>query len=121
MLGACAWALAHGERPLWQLWLAGAAALITLIWGGYYALLRYQVDALGISHHSFFCTRNRILWEELDGVTVDEQDSMGTARCTITLRAKDGRTLTLSSDLLPLEEVQELAAELRPEGAIQRS
>ncbi len=116
VLGAVAYVLWQGGRPEWQQWLAAAAALITLIWGGYYALLRYQVDALGVSCHSFFFTRCRILWEELESVDVDEQDAMGTARCALTLRAKDGRSLTLSSDQLALDEVEELAAELRERG-----
>ncbi len=119
VLGVCAYTLLYAERPDWQQWLAAAAALITLLWGGYYALLRYQVDALGVSRHSFFMTRERILWDELAEVLLDEQDSMGTARCTITLRAQDGRSLTLSSDLLPLEELTLLADELREAHGVQ--
>ncbi len=116
VLTACGYTLWRGNRPEWQLWLAGAAALTTLFWGMYYALLRYQVDALGVSRHSFFLTRERILWEELAEATLEQQDSMGTARCAITLRAKNGRSLTLSSDQLPLDEVEQLAAELREQG-----
>ncbi len=112
VLGAVAFVLWRGGRPEWQQWLAVAAALICLLWGMYYALLRYQVDALGVSHHSFFMTRQRILWEELAEVSADRQEAMGTARCTLTLRAQDGRTLTLSSDLLALSELEELAEEL---------
>ncbi len=116
VLGACAWTLWQGERPAWQQWAAGVAALLALLWGGYYALLRYQVDALGVSHYSFFMLRRRILWEELAEATLDSQDSMGTARCTLTLRAHNGTTLTLSSDLLPLDEVEQLAVDLRQQG-----
>ncbi len=120
-LAACAYAIMDGERPAWQQWLAGGASLVTLIWGSYYALLRYQVDALGVSRHSFFMLRERILWEELEEASLEEQDTMGTARCAITLRAKDGRTLTLSSDLLSLDALEELAADMRRQGYLEHT
>ncbi len=118
VLAACAYALLQGGRPAWQQWLAGAAALTALVWGGYYALLRYQVDALGISRHSFFVTREHILWEELAEATFEEQENMGIARCTLCLRAHHGTTLTLSSDLLALDAILELANELRERGLL---
>ncbi len=120
VLGAVAYVLWRGGRPDWQQWLAAAAALISLLWGSYYILLRYQVDALGVSRYSFFLCRERILWEELAEATLDEQESMGTARCTLTLRAKDGRTLTLSSDLLSLDALETLAADMRQQGFLRR-
>ncbi len=116
VVAACACVLWQADRPDWQQWLAGAAALATLVWGGHYALLRYQVDALGVSRHIFGVTRERILWEELAEATLEQQETMGTARCTLRLRAKDSRTLTLSSDLLPLDAMEELAADLRQHG-----
>ncbi len=118
VLAACACALLQGERPEWQQWLAAAAALATLCWGGYYSLLRYQVDALGLSRHSFFLTRERILWEELAEVSFEEQESMGTAHCALHFCTKDGRRLTLSSDLLTPDELHELADELRQQGLL---
>ncbi len=118
VLAACAYTLWQGGRPAWQQGLAAAAALTTLLWGMYYALLRYQVDALGVSHHSFFLTRQRILWEELAEAQWEEQDNMGTARCALHLRARDGRSLTLSSDLLPLDALHDLATELRQQGLL---
>ncbi len=120
VLSAVAYVLWQGERPEWQQWLAAAAAVVTLLWGGYYALLRYQVDALGVSRYSFFLCRERILWEELAEATLDEQDSMGSARCTITLRAGDGHTLTLSSDLLSLDALETLATDMRQQGFLRR-
>ncbi len=116
VLGVCIYAFLQGERPAWQQTAAAAAGLLTLIWGGYYALLRYQVDAMGVSRYSFFSLRARILWEELEAATLEQQESMGTARCTLHLRACDGRSLTLSSDLLPLDELLELAEELQQQG-----
>ncbi len=118
VLAACAYTLWRGERPEWQLWLAGLAALITLAWGGYYALLRYQVDAQGVSRHSFFMVRERILWSELTQAEYEEHDSMGTARSTLRLHAQDGRGLTLTSDLLPPNALAELADDLRSQGLL---
>ncbi len=116
VLAACAYTLGFTERPAWQQCLAGLAALVTLVWGLYYALLRYEVSAQGVSHHSFGRIRCRILWEELAEATLDEQENMGMASCALTLRAQDGRSLCLSSELLAPEELQLLIAELREHG-----
>ncbi len=110
--------------PLWQQAAAAAAALVTLLWGGSYALLRYQVDAEGISRHrlplplSLSGLHNRILWAELDRVEHEEEQSPGTTRLTLRFIAKDGRSLTLSSDLLPLDALEELTTELRHHGLL---
>ncbi len=117
VLAACTYTLWQGGRPVWQLWLAGLAGLATLLWGASYALLRYLVDAEGVTRRSLFGTR-RLLWSELAEATLEEQEGMGTARCTIHLRSRNGAGLALSSDLLPLDAVQELAAELREQGIL---
>ncbi len=116
VLAACAYGLLCKEFPVWQQGLICAAALCVLLWGGYYVLLRYQVDARGISRYLLLAQRRCILWEELAEASWEQQEHLGTARCTIHLRAHNGTSLTLSSDLLPLEAVEELAAELREHG-----
>ncbi len=115
VLAACGYAVWRGATP-WQAWLAAAAALATLLWGGYYAGLRYQVDAEGVSRHTFF-THRRVLWSELTSADIEEQESMGVAACRIHLDSAGGR-ITLSSDVLALDEVQELAADLRRVGLL---
>ncbi len=115
VLAACAFTIWQGERPAWQQWLAAAAAVACLAWGGYYTLLRYQVDAMGITRHSLF-RRKGILWAELAETTLEEQHSMETTRLAVHFRSTGGTTLTLSSDLLPLDAMEELIAELREQG-----
>ncbi len=117
VLGACGYTLWRGERPEWQLWLAAAAALAALVWGGYYVMLRYQVDALGVTRHSLL-GRTCILWEELEKATLEEQHSPGTTHCAIHLRSNNGTTLTLSSDLLALDAIEEFATDLRAHGLL---
>ncbi len=121
VLAACAYTLWRGGRPEWQLWLAGAAALATLLWGGHYAFLRYEVDAQGITRRSLFGKRQHLAWNELEEARFEQEEGMGTARATLHFRAKEGAAtpaLTLSSDLLPLDAVEELAAELREQGIL---
>ncbi len=116
VLAACGYTAWRGGAAEWQLWAAGVAAVAILLWGGYYAGLRYQVDAEGVSRHTFFSHR-RILWAELASADIEERDSQGVACCRIHFDAP-GRRLTLASDVLPLDEVQELAAELRDKGVL---
>ncbi len=116
VLGACAYTWWRGTAELWQLWAAGLASLATLLWGGYYAGLRYQVDSLGVSRHTFF-TRRRILWAELTSADIEERDNQGLALCRIHLNSASTH-LTLASDVLALDEVQELAAEMREKGLL---
>ena len=56
-------------------------------------------------------------WAELSSATLQESQNQGTASCTLLLTAGE-TSLRISSDLLPLEEVQELAGELRESGLL---
>ncbi len=113
VLGACFYALVCKEVPTWQMGLIALAALTATLWGGYFTLLRYQIDAEGVSRSLPGC---RILWEELDHAELEEEHRPGTTRMAIHFCARNGTRLTLSSDLLRLEEVEELADELRRHG-----
>ncbi len=116
VLAACAYTWWRGNAEPWQLWAAGLASLATLLWGGYYAGLRYQVDAEGVSRHTF-TTHRSLRWAELASADIEERDSQGVAVCRIHLSAP-GCCITLSSDVLALDEVRELAAELREKGIL---
>ncbi len=115
LLLICAYTVWRGAEP-WQTRVAAAASLATLLWGGYYAGLRYQVDAEGVSRHTFF-THRRIAWADLSGAELEEHDSQSIAVCRIHL-SSPAVNITLSSDVLSLDEVQDLAAEMREKGIL---
>lgn len=96
---------------------AVAAMLIALPWGGHYALLRYEADVHGITRKSLFGTR-RIPWDAGTRLTLDEERTEETAR--LTLRITHGEEeMTLSSDILSLESMEELVDALRELGVLQ--
>ena len=115
MLGAAAYVLCCKDI-LWQQIAAVAAAIITPAWAAHYALLRFTVDATGITRRSMQGS-TCIKWAELSSATLQESHNQGTASCTIHLQAGDTR-MSISSDLLPLDDVQELAKELRECGLL---
>ena len=104
------------KDTLWQQIAAAAAAVITPAWAAYYALLRITVTETGVTRRSLTGTTS-LSWGDITTATLQETQNQGTASCTILLESAHG-TLRLSSDLLPLEEVQELAKELREIGIL---
>ena len=115
MLGAAAYVLCCKD-VLWQQSTAVAAAIITPVWAAHYAILRFTVDATGITRRSMWGSTS-IKWAELSSATLQESHNQGTASCTIHLQAGEQR-MSISSDLLPLDDVQELAKELRECGLL---
>ena len=98
---------------------AGLLLLCTagLLWGGSYILLRYDVDKTGITR--WRCGRTRhMAWSNIRRATLRETQQQEVASCTIVLQDETGE-LTLSSELLPLEDVQALAEELKQRGILQ--
>ena len=93
-----------------------AAAVITPAWAAHYALLRYTVDATGITRRSMLGSTS-IKWSELTSATLQESNNQGTASCTIRLQTEHA-CMSISSDTLPLEDVQNLANELRENGLL---
>ena len=115
MIGAAVYVLCCKDA-LWQQIAAVAAAIITPAWAAHYAILRFTVDAAGITRRSMRgCTC--IKWAELSSATLQECHNQGTASCTIHLQAGEQK-MSISSDLLPLDDVQELAKELRESGLL---
>lgn len=104
------------KDTLWQQILAIGAAAVTPIWAAYYARLRYTVNETGITRHSLTGT-TQLRWAELTAASVQEKQNQGTASCTIHLQA-GSVCMDISSELLPLDDVQELAEELRKIGLI---
>ena len=115
MIGAAVYVLCCKDA-LWQQIAAVAAAIITPAWAAHYAILRFTVDAAGITRRSMRGS-TCIKWAELSSATLQECHNQGTASCTIHLQAGKQK-MSISSDLLPLDDVQELAKELRESGLL---
>ena len=115
MIGAAAYVLCCKDI-LWQQVAAVVAAIITPVWAAHYAMLRFTVDSTGITRRSMRGSTT-IRWAELTTATLQECNNQGTASCTIHLQAGEQR-MSISSDLLPLDDVQELARELRDCGLL---
>lgn len=116
--GAAAYTLCCRD-VLWQQVTAAAAALVSLVWGGHYVYLRFTVDDSGVERRSLFGTR-KLLWSELTEARLQEQHTEETCSLTLFLLSPAGH-MTLSSDLLPPEEMEALAAELREAGYLKES
>lgn len=115
VLGAAAYVLCCKDA-LWQQVAAIAAAVITPLWTAFYVGLKYTVDSTGITRRSLLGSTG-LKWADLGSATLQESQNQGTASCTILLQAGE-TSLRISSDLLPLDEVQELARELREIGLL---
>ena len=115
MIGAAVYVLCCKDA-LWQQIAAVAAAIITPAWAAHYAILRFTVDAAGITRRSMRGS-TCIKWAELSSATLQECHNQGTASCTIHLQAGEQK-MSISSDLLALDDVQELAKELRESGLL---
>ena len=115
VLGAAAYVLCCKDA-LWQQVAAIAAAVITPLWTAFYVCLKYTVDSTGITRLSLLGSTS-LKWADLSSATLQESQNQGTASCTIQLQAGE-TSLRISSDLLPLDEVQELAGELRESGLL---
>lgn len=115
ILVAAAYSLA--VHLAWYQQLAAVlAVLIALPWGGYYALLRFVLDERGITRKSLFGT-TFIPWGEGTQLTLHEEHTQETARTVLTI-TRGEKKLELSSDILPLEQLDELVADLRSRGAL---
>ena len=110
VLGAAAYVLSCKDT-LWQQIAAVAAAIITPVWTAFYVSLKYTVDSTGITRRSLLGS-TCLKWADLSSATLQETQNQGTASCTLLLAAGE-TSMRVSSDLLPLEDVQELACELR--------
>lgn len=109
VLAAAAYVLCTKD-PLWQQITAILAAIITPIWTAYYAFLRITVDTTGVTRRSLTGS-TRITWQEHPTATLHETNNQAVTSCTITLQSGQ-RSIRISSDVFPLDSVQELAREL---------
>lgn len=108
------WGMKGEAWSVWQRVAAVGGGVLSAIWGGYYALYRVHVDAVGVAAGAVHMRRCE--WRYLRGVRVSESDLMGVAQCTIFLSFSPGGEVEISSSLMNLEEVQKMLAEWRSSG-----
>ena len=114
-VAACAaWAIASGRIcTAWQVGAVVLATLAALVWGGFYALLRWEVGPEGISR--CLLRRRFYPWHSLKAARTHRSDRNGVATCTLELCFAEGE-LELSSQLLPLEALEQLRDDLAAAG-----
>lgn len=96
---------------------ATLATLVAVVWALHYVVLRYRIDAEGVSEHRIFRQTRRIRWSELTSAQVEEVQLQGIAGLTIILQSS-GTTISISSKVLSMEAVEEVADELRTAGIL---
>ena len=106
------------KDPLWQQLTAVAALLFTPLWCAHYLSLSYTITAEGITRRAWGRSTT-LRWSELSSAQVQNTQTPGTESCSILLQAGK-RSLSISSDILPLDSVKELAEELRSCGILSR-
>lgn len=118
IIAAVVYCTMYKNMPVWQLWSAVALCIAGTVWGLYYVTLCYRVTAEGISRHVYLRCTQRLLWGEVERAELEESEAQGIAGCHIILRPHSGAPLRISSDLLHLDDVQELADDLRTIGLL---
>lgn len=93
----------------WLLHIIGV--LVALFCGAWYGILRYELDESGISRRSLFGT-TRIPWGPETKIDLQEERTEETARLSLTV-TRGSLKLCLSSDVLSLEQMEELVAIVR--------
>lgn len=112
---AAAYAIISGRVQGWlPCTLATLGGIISLLWGGYYACLRYVADARALTRCSLFGRESRP-WSTLRHAEFHEEDSRGIASCSILLTFEGG-TWRISSDVLDPDAVQNLKNDLAAAG-----
>ncbi len=118
VIAAILYCALYKDMPAWQLWGGVVLSLGAAVWGVYYVTLSYRITAEGVSTHAYLrCTRC-LRWADTKCATLEESDANGVASCHIVLQPKEGKPLRISSDVLPLDDVQKLAADLRRIGLL---
>lgn len=97
--------------------MATVAAAGAVIWALHYIFLRYRIDADGVSEHGFLRCTKSIRWSNVTEAKLEEVQLQGIAGLTIIIQSAD-TTITISSKVLSMEAVEELADELKKNGIL---
>lgn len=124
VLGICIYTLLGKDwaaviaQPLeyYQVYLAILGGLAVSLWGAYFALMFYEVNEQGVRRGGicpyFF------KWDELQSIDVEQMDTGGQAQCKLLFITKTQGTRSISSELLSLEDMEELLRDLRAWGCL---
>lgn len=107
------------SRENYQNLLALVAIAVTLVWGGYFLLLKYSVGEEGVSKR--ILRTQHLSWEEIADIDLEEMDQGGQAQRKLSFKSSDGRVIVISSELLALEQMEELIADLREAGKLPKA
>lgn len=113
VIAAITYCAFYKSMPTWQIWSAAVLGCAATIWGLYYVTLNYKITAEGISRHLYLRCTHRLNWNEIERAELEQTDAGGIATCTILLHPKSGSAIRLSSDVLPLDDMEELITDLR--------
>lgn len=100
----------------WEICGVIILTLIAALWGCFYYFLRFHIDDVGVTR-SLLYHRKSIRWADITAADFRHTQTPGTESCSITLTTATN-SITLSSELLPLEQVEELAKELKDNGVL---
>ncbi len=114
---AAAYIASRGDSPQYQLYTALGGAIVTLIWGGYYTLLRYELGEQGICKR--ILRSQRYSWEEIGDIELEEKHNPASSSLSVYFTIKaTAKKLRISSELLGLEAMEDLIADLRESGKL---
>ena len=108
----------YKELPAWQLWGVVALSIAATVWGLYYVTLCYHISAEAITRRVYLRSTHTLPIADITQASLEETDANGIASCHLTLSTAAGITLRLSSDVLNVDDVQELAEDLRTLGLL---
>lgn len=119
VLGIVAAAVYVSLTRLSGIWEISGVIILTLIaalWGGFYFFLRFHIDEEGVTR-TLLWRKQHIRWADVTAADFRHTQRPGTEACAITLTTETD-SLTLSSDLLPLEQMEEIVRELKEAGIL---
>ncbi len=124
LLGICGYAIySYGSLAQidfsskdFQILIAIATAIIAPIWGSYFWRLCFTADESGVSKRVW--STKKLNWEEITDIDFESYDQNGQAHSKVSFKADDGRYISISSELLSLEDMEELVTDLRSAGKL---
>ncbi len=115
---ACVYTMQREDVNELQFYGSIAAIAVTILWGGYYAFLRYEVDDTGVTR--YLLTKKHYPWSDIAKVehVSRERNSQLSLSLVFTLRDAGAAPLRLSSELLKMSAMEELIIEMTEKGKI---
>ncbi len=115
---ACVYTMQREDVNELQFYGSIAAIIVTILWGGYYAFLRYEVDDTGVTR--YLLTKKHYPWSSITKVehVVKERNSQISLSLVFTLSDAAAPPIRLTSELLKMSAMEELILEMTEKGKI---